>query len=112
MNDTADIATIATPVSSRDEVLLRLRRHEVEIRKFGATALYLFGSAARDEMTDESDVDVFIDYERDGNFTFVEFFDLKDFLSSKVHRKIDLATRDGLHPRLKSRIERSSVKVF
>jgi predicted nucleotidyltransferase len=43
---------------SRAEVLATLRTHEQEIRTAGVTRLSLFGSAARDEASPSSDVDL------------------------------------------------------
>lgn len=97
---------------TRSEVLEILCANANAIRDFGATAMYLFGSAARDELTADSDIDLFVDYDPTGSFGFVELFELKDFLAGKLDRTVDLTSRSGLHPRLKARIERSSVKVF
>lgn len=100
------------PASSRDEVVERLRAHEAEIRRFHATALYLFGSAARDEMKRGSDVDVFIDYESGGRFTFVEWVRLSKFLRDILGRKVDFMTRASLNARLRSSIEQDVLRVF
>lgn len=100
------------PATSRAETIAIIRSNADAIRKLGATALYLFGSAARDEMSPDSDVDVFIDYEPDGSFTFVELIDLGDLLQMSLGREVDVTTRDGLHPRLKQRIERSSLRIL
>ncbi len=100
------------PATSRAETIEIIRSNADAIRKLGATALYLFGSAARDEMSPDSDVDVFIDYEPDGSFTFVELIDLGDLLQMSLGREVDVTTRDGLHPRLKQRIERSSLRIL
>jgi uncharacterized protein len=97
---------------SRDEVVAALQREEPAIRQYQATALYLFGSASRDELRDDSDIDVFVDYAPDGSFTFVELLDLKDFLTQRLGRHVDLLTRGGLHPALRTRIEKSSIRVF
>lgn len=110
MNDV--LIKLPPRLRTRGEVLAVLRANEEVIRKFGATAMYLFGSAARDELTPDSDVDLFVDYDPSGSFGFVELFDLKDFLAATLDRKVDLTSRNGLHPRLKARIERSSVEVF
>ena len=99
-------------VATRDEVIAVLRAEAAAIRKLGATALYLFGSAARDEIGPDSDVDVFIDFDPEGPFSFVELIGLQDLLKEKLQRDVDLTTRGGLHPRLKARIERSSIKVL
>lgn len=107
----ADIAE-RTPVRTRDEVIGVLRRHIDDARRHHATGMYLYGSAARDELSDESDVDIFIDYDPDGPMSFVELFDLRDLLAERLHRNVDLTSREGLHPKLRARIERSSLRIF
>lgn len=97
---------------TREDVIATLRRHEPTIRRFNATALYLYGSAARDELGPDSDIDLFLDYDPAGSFSFVEFLELQEFLSSSLRRKVDLLTRPSLHPALRARIERSSLRVI
>jgi predicted nucleotidyltransferase len=99
-------------MSNQNELLRSLRDHADDIRSFGARSLYLFGSAARDEMGPGSDVDMFIDYDPDGSFTFVEWARLEEFLQQLLKRDVDLMTRASLHPRLKRQIESASIKVF
>lgn len=99
-------------VSTRAETIEIIRANADAIRRLGATSLYLFGSAARDEIGPDSDVDVFIDYTPDGKFTFVELIGLGDLLQHTLGRDVDVTTRDGLHPRLKARIEQSSLRVL
>ena len=112
MSDTLEIKTTVKPAANRAEVIARLRAHEVEIRALLATALYLYGSAARDEMSDNSDVDVFVDYDPDGPYSFVELLQGGEYLQTVLGRNVDFTTRDGLHPRLRDRIVRSSIQVF
>ena len=101
-----------TAASDRADVIARLKLHAPEIAAYLVTGLYLFGSAARDELSPESDIDVFIDYDPDGPFSFVELIRLGEFLQLKLGRKVDLMTRAGLHRRLRADIEKSSVRVF
>jgi uncharacterized protein len=100
------------PVRSRDEVVARLRAHEAEIRGLGASALYVFGSAARDELTPESDVDVFIDYAPGSDFSLVEWVRLDEYLPQLLGRKVDFTTRGGLHRRMRDEVEREALRVF
>ncbi len=100
------------PVRSRDEAIARLRAHESEIRRCGATALYLFGSAARDELSFDSDIDVFIEYAPDGEFALFEWVRLSEYLPKLVGRKVDFTTRGGIHKRMRDEIEREAVRVF
>jgi uncharacterized protein len=95
----------------RDEIISELRSRAGAIRAFGVTALYLYGSAARDEVNASSDIDLFADVDYD-RFGFVPFMDLREFLKRSLGRKVDFTTRNALHPDLKDRIVHSAVKVF
>jgi uncharacterized protein len=97
---------------SRDEVINRIQARSEEIRALGASALYLFGSAARDELREDSDIDVFIDRRPGFTFTFVELMDLQDLLQTEFGRDVDVLTRSSIHPLLKSDIEASAVRVL
>ncbi|MFL4977278.1 MAG: nucleotidyltransferase family protein [Xanthobacteraceae bacterium] len=95
----------------RKDIIAELRSQADAIRAFGVTALYLYGSAVRDEVQEASDVDLFadVDYNR---FGFVPFMDLREFLANILGRNVDFTTRNALHPDLKERIISSAIKVF
>ena len=95
----------------RDDAIGRLRAHEAELKRLGVERLYLFGSTARGEATDDSDVDLFFDHEK-GKLGLFELMDVKEFAAGILGRKTDIMTRNSLHPRLKKRIEDSAVLVF
>src|ERR1700682_570147 len=96
---------------TRADILTELRSRAADIRGLGATSLYLFGSAARGEARDDSDVDLFIDYDPD-HFSFVELIRLRERVSQILGRPADLTTRAGLHPLLRPAIEAEAIKVF
>lgn len=95
----------------RDEAIATLKRHEAELRRLGVEHLYLFGSTARGEAAEDSDVDLFFDYER-GKLGLFELMDVKERASAILGRKADIMTRDSLHKVLRSRIEASALQVF
>jgi len=95
----------------REEAISRLRAHEADLKRMGVEHLYLFGSTARGEATDDSDVDLFFDHEK-GKLGLFELMDVKERAASILGRKTDIMTRNSLHPRLKKRIEESAVLVF
>lgn len=97
---------------TRSEAIAALKASSEQIRKLGATGLYLYGSAARDELSPDSDIDLFIDYDPSSDFSFVELVRLQKLIGERLAREIDLTTRNGLHPLLKAEIERSSVRVL
>jgi predicted nucleotidyltransferase len=95
----------------RDLVIEKLRAHANAIRAHGVTALYLYGSTAREEAGEGSDVDLFadVDYQR---FGFIPFMDLREYLARLLGCKVDFTTRNALHPDLRDRIISSAVRVF
>jgi predicted nucleotidyltransferase len=48
----------------RDEAISRLLRHEGDLKRLGVTHLCIFGSTARGEASENSDVDLFFDHEK------------------------------------------------
>ena len=95
---------------NRAAILRALAEHRAEIReRFGAKHLGLFGSAARDELRDDSDVDVLVEFA--GPATFAGYFGLKDYLETLLRRRVDLVTETGLKPRARCHVERDLIRV-
>jgi hypothetical protein len=94
------------------EALIRLRAVAEAVRSRGATSLYLFGSCSRDEARPDSDLDLFIDYDPQSRFNAFDLVGIKQFLQQQLGTEVDVTTRDGLHPMLRSEIERTAVRVF
>jgi len=94
----------------RQETVDRIGGHADEIRsRFRVKTLSLFGSAARDEATEDSDADALVEF--DGPASFDRFMDLKFFLEDLLGRRVDLVTTKALRPRLRRVIGRESVHV-
>jgi uncharacterized protein len=95
----------------RDDVIRRLRAHEAELRAEGISHVYLFGSVARGEADEKSDVDLFYDY---GNprFSLFDVVRVQDRLAEILGRKVDAMTRDSVHRRIRNEVEAEAVQVF
>jgi predicted nucleotidyltransferase len=94
------------------EAVTKLKGCTDAIKARGATSLYLFGSAARDEASAASDLDLFIDYDPLKKFSLVDLVGIKLFLEDALGVEVDVTTRDSLHPMLRKDIEQSAVRVF
>ena len=78
--------------------------------EYGITSLRLFGSTARDEQKECSDVDVFVETLTPNPFLLME---AKEFLEKSTGRSVDIIRNHrNLNPRLKRRIERDGINVF
>ncbi len=95
----------------RGEVIAKLKQHEVELKRLGVEHLYLFGSTARGEAREDSDVDLFFDHP-EGSLGLFALMDLKEAAARILGRKTDIMTRRSLHPVLRERIEASALRVF
>jgi uncharacterized protein len=97
---------------TRDQVLEALAGQKTALNARGAAATYLFGSAARDEATEASDIDLFIDVAPGRKFSLIDLAGIHRILSEAMPMRIDLTTREGLHPKLRAQIEREAIRVF
>jgi len=84
-----------------------LKRHEREIKKmFGVRRIGLFGSFARGEQKDTSDVDILVEFEEP---TFDNFMNLAFFLEDLFGRKVELVTPDSLSPYIAPYVKKEVV---
>ena len=95
----------------RREAAIEALRGQLPVlrRDFGVQRLALFGSTARDEARDDSDLDVLVDF--DVVPTLDAFMGLKFFLEDRLGLRVDLVTPDALKPRMRPMVEREAVDV-
>ena len=92
-----------------DKILVNLLSMKEELaKKFGVSSIGLFGSVTREDFTDKSDIDILVDFSRPIG---MEFFTLADLLESRLKRKVDLITRDGIKPRYFEAIKEDLIYV-
>jgi predicted nucleotidyltransferase len=101
----------AKPPLRRSEAIAKLRAHETELRRLGVEHLYLFGSTARDQSREDSDVDLFFDHRR-GELGLYGLMDVKELAREILGRPTDIMTRASLHPVLRQHIEATALRVF
>jgi len=94
----------------RDDVLKILADHRDELhQQFGVKSLALFGSVARGEATETSDVDLLVTFARPvGLFGL---YTLQDYLVQLLGCAVDIGTLDSLKPRIRARVLAESIDV-
>ena len=87
-----------------------LRQHKQDLKTYGVKKIAIFGSVLRQEDKPDSDIDLLIDFDsQKGLFAFI---DLKTYLETLLGRKVDLVTKNGLHPALKDKILEEAQDAF
>ena len=94
-----------------DVALAELRAQADALRRRGVTALYLFGSTARGDAGDRSDIDLFID-DRSRKFSLIDLVATQHFIEDRLKAKVDLGTRDSLDPAMRDRVLAEAIRVF
>lgn len=95
---------------NRAMILNLLNEHRDEfLQRFGTKHLALFGSVARDDLREDSDIDVLVEF--DGPATFDGYFNLKTYLEKLLGKRVDLVTEKGLRPRARRHVEKDLIRV-
>lgn len=77
--------------------------HCPELRDLGVKKIGLFGSAARDQMREESDLDFLVVFE-EGRKNFDNYMDVAYLLEDLFNKQVDLVTPEALSENLKKNI--------
>ncbi len=96
----------------RETALTRLRQFEPSLRARGVRKLYLFGSTARDEAGDLSDLDLLFEHDPTSRFSLFTQASLIEELSAAFGAKVDLIAMDGLRAPFRERVAPEMVQVF
>jgi uncharacterized protein len=91
---------------TRDEILQKLEENSETIRGFGVLRLGIFGSYARGEQSEASDIDFLVEFESPA---FKNYFGLKFFLEKLFGCKVDLVFHDTIKPRIRNSILEEAV---
>ncbi|MBI4870810.1 MAG: nucleotidyltransferase family protein [Candidatus Riflebacteria bacterium] len=92
----------------RDEILRMLQQHGDTIRSYDVRSLSVFGSAARDECSEGSDLDLLVEFQKK---SFDAYMDLRDFLQQLFGCKVDLVPVDCVKPRLRPHVLAEAIRV-
>ena len=95
---------------NRDTVIETLRAHrETLAERYGVTSLALFGSFARDQATDASDIDLLVRF--DAPLTWRSYFGAQAYLEDVLGRPVDLATAGEVREEIRGYVERDAISV-
>jgi predicted nucleotidyltransferase len=84
-------------INNKSELFSALLRNQARLRQYGVKRCGVFGSFARGKQTDQSDVDILVEFEP-GKKSFDNFMKLAFFLEETFGRRVELVTPESLSP--------------
>lgn len=95
---------------TRDDVLALLRTHKASLaQRFGITRLALFGSFARDQATDDSDIDILVQFDEPPDWE--RYFGAQGYLENLLGRPVDMTTNQNLRIEIRPYVQREIINV-
>ena len=99
-----------TSTRSLEEIKLQLQTLKPTLKKrFKVETLDIFGSYAKGEQTEKSDVDVLVTYSEGADLLLVA--GLRHYLRRKLHVKVDVVSKKFLNPTIKDQVLKESIPI-
>ena len=95
---------------NREDIIRFISEHKTEFeQEFGVTKIGLFGSYARGEVHEESDIDIVVELVKPDLFNLIG---IKQTIEEALGSKVDIVRlRDKMNKFLRQRIERDAIYV-
>ncbi|KIM12339.1 MAG: hypothetical protein KU38_05580 [Sulfurovum sp. FS08-3] len=95
---------------SKTDIVNYFKIHSPHLKeKYHIASLSLFGSYARDEQRDDSDVDLLVDFEQTPDL--LTFIELEEHLSHSLNKNVDLVIKRKLKSQLKEQILKEAIAI-
>ena len=99
-------------MTERNEILVYLSNNKELFRlQFNIVRIGLFGSFARNEQTEASDIDIIIEMPKGSNDVFEKKESLRELLKSHFHRNVDICRERSIKPLFKEMILNDAIYV-
>ena len=99
-------------MTTRHEVMTRLKGLKGELAtRYDVREIGIFGSVAKGEDDNQSDIDLLVDYTPGAQVGLFAFIRLRRRLSELLGFQVDLVTPDALHPAMREGILREAIRV-
>lgn len=91
-----------------EEIIATVAAERARLAELSVRELALFGSYARNEAREDSDLDFLVEFDVK---SFDHYMGLKELLESLFGRPVDLVLKGSIKPRLRERILREAIRA-
>ena len=98
-------------IQQKDILIYLKNNKELFHKQFNIVKLGIFGSFARNEQTEYSDIDIIIEMPRGTDDIFEKTQSFKELLKAHFHREIDICRERAIKPLFKEMILKNTIYV-
>ena len=73
---------------------------------------WVFGSYAREEETQKSDIDIMVRFDKDADISLLDYVKITNSLKNFLHKKIDLVEEGQLYPWAQESVEKEKILIY
>lgn len=97
-------------IYSIEEIKTKINENKNYLKeKYNVRGFLLFGSYAKGEQTEQSDIDLLVNFQK--VIDMFEMIDLQDYLQDLFGKKIDLGTKKGLKSFIRNSILKEAIAL-
>ncbi|MGF7140240.1 nucleotidyltransferase family protein [Roseimarinus sediminis] len=97
-------------MTTSNEIIQFLRQHKNILKeKYFCTEIGLFGSFARNEQTDKSDIDIIVEFDTNAPDLYTIENELKEYLKKNLKREIDICSKKWIKPIFKPLVLKDAI---
>lgn len=97
---------------TREEIIAKIRSSAPALRAEGVTKLAIFGSRARGDERDDSDLDLLIEVDPNAKFSLLDLIGVEHIIEDATGLSAQATMRRSLEPRMAERITDDIIEVF
>ena len=96
---------------SKEEIVQKLTVHQSELKELLVKKIYIFGSHARGQAGEKSDLDLIVEFAPEAEIGLFAFARLRRRLSELLGKEVDLVTPEAIRPEMRDEIFREAVRA-
>ena len=97
---------------TRDDIITKIRSSVPALRAEGVTRLGIFGSRARGDAREDSDIDILIEVDPEAKFSLLDLVGVEHIIEDATGLRAQATMRRSLEPRMAQRIADDIIEVF